>query len=147
MWELSPGPRPIHISFDANGLQDAGLPADIWQDPAWVRLEPAVAPLGSEYMFRGWSEYSGTKDPEYQVGHPYYFDRDTVLYAIWDKQDTVTLTFRDSLADSVSGIPDPITIVPSMSKYVRIPSQIPQKSGRAFTGWNTARDGNGTKYS
>lgn len=146
VWELSPGPRPIHISFDANGLQDAGLPADIWQDPAWVRLEPAVAPLGSEYMFRGWSEYSGTKDPEYQVGHPYYFDRDTVLYAIWDKQDTVTLTFRDSLADSVSGIPDPITIVPSMSKYVRIPSQIPQKSGRAFTGWNTARDGNGTKY-
>jgi len=146
VWELSPGPRPIHIAFDANGLQDAGLPADIWQDPAWVRLEPAVAPLGSEYMFRGWSEYSGTKDPEYQTGHPYYFDRDTVLYAIWDKQDTVTLTFRDSLADSVSGIPDPITIVPSMSKYVRIPSQIPQKSGRAFTGWNTARDGNGTKY-
>ena len=146
LWELSPGPRPIHIAFDANGLQDAGLPADIWQDPAWVRLEPAVAPLGSEYMFRGWSKYSGTKDPEYRTGHPYYFDRDTVLYAIWDKQETVTLTFQDSLTDSVSGIPDPITIVPSESKYVRIPSQIPQKSGRVFAGWNTAKDGKGTKY-
>ena len=30
LWDLSPVPEPIHISFSANGLQDAVLPADIW---------------------------------------------------------------------------------------------------------------------
>lgn len=67
-------------------------------------------------------------------------------YAIWEKQETVTLTFRDSLPDSASGIPDPITINPTMPRDVRIPGQIPQKSGRQFIGWNTAQDGSGTDY-
>ena len=34
----------------------------------------------------------------------------------------------------------------TLSLDVQIPSNIPQKSGRVFTGWNTARDGSGTNY-
>ncbi|MBR0266593.1 MAG: InlB B-repeat-containing protein [Clostridia bacterium] len=147
LWNLSPVPEPIHISFNANGVQDAVVPADIWTEMGtWLQLEPAYAPLGSPLAFLGWSEDPGVKDPEYQAGRSYYFYRDTQLFAIWDKQDSVTLTFLDSLPDASSDIPNPITIYPSISPYVHIPDQIPQKSGRVFTGWNTKKDGSGTAY-
>ena len=147
LWNLSPVPEPIHISFNANGVQDAVVPADIWTEMGtWLQLEPAYAPLGSPLAFLGWSEDPGVKDPEYQAGRSYYFYRDTQLFAIWDKQDSVTLTFLDSLPGASSDIPNPITIYPSISPYVHIPDQIPQKSGRVFTGWNTKKDGSGTAY-
>ena len=147
MWDLSPVKRPVHVSFDANGLQGASLPPDAWfERGTWLQLKAAGAPYGSSYAFRGWSETPDAAEPEYIAGRSYYFGRDTVLYAIWDGLDSLTLTFRDSLPDAASGIPAPITIIPSMSRNVRIPSQIPQKSGRVFTGWNTAENGSGTDY-
>ena len=147
LWDLSPVPQPIHISFEPNGGQGAGLPPDVWLERGtWMQLKTAVAPAGSAYTFRGWSEDPGAEDPEYLPGTSYYFFRDTVLYAVWDNLDTVTLTFLDSLPDPVSEMPAPISIVPSMSRDVRIPSQFPEKSGRIFTGWNTAGDGSGTTY-
>ena len=146
VWQPNP-PRQIHITFKHNGLYDASLPPDFWMDAkTWVQLGYAVPPTGSGYTFLGWDEYMGATEPTYLAGHSYVFKWDMELYAIWSKQETVTLTFQDSLADSATGIPDPITIVPSMSPYVRIPSQIPQKSGRVFTGWNTAKGGTGTQY-
>ncbi len=147
LWELDPVKEPIYISFDANGLEGAQLPADFaTKRGVWVKLREAVAPMGSEYVFTGWSKNKGAEKPEYEADHYYSFNEDTKLYAIWEKQDTVTLTFKDSLPDEASGIPDPITIIPSMSRDVMIPSQIPQKGGRIFTSWNTAKDGSGNAY-
>ena len=147
LWDLSPVPEPIHISFDANGVQDAALPADAWfETGTWMQLEPAYAPVGSALTFLGWSEDPDAEEPEYQAGQSYYFFRDTQLFAVWDKLDSLTLTFRDSLPGAASGIPEPITVLPSMSPYVHIPDQIPEKSGRVFTGWNTKKDGSGTGY-
>ena len=147
LWNLSPVPEPIHISFDANGVEKAKLPADAWFEMGtWLQLEPAFAPVGSPLTFLGWSEDPGAEEPEFKAGRSYYFYRDTHLFAIWDKLDSMTLTFLDSLPDASSGIPKPITILPSMSPYVHIPDQIPQKSGRVFTGWNTQKDGSGTRY-
>ena len=147
LWDLSPVPRPVHVAFDANGLANVDLPADVWLERgSWLQLSPAVAPLGSAYVFRGWSEKRGSKEPEYKAGKSYRFDRDVKLYAIWKKQKMTTLTFKDSLPGSASGIPNPITIVPTMSSNVQIPSVIPQKGGMQFTGWNTKKDGSGTRY-
>jgi hypothetical protein len=88
----------------------------------------------------------GSKEPEFHAGKSYRFDHDVKLYAVWEKQELTTLTFKDSLPGGASGIPQPIVIVPSMSRYVRIPSAIPRKSGRQFTGWNTKKDGSGRTY-
>ncbi|MBP5725748.1 MAG: InlB B-repeat-containing protein, partial [Clostridia bacterium] len=147
VWNLSPVPEPIHISFSANGLKDAAVPADEWfEQGTWLQLEPAYAPTGSPLTFLGWSENKSAKEPEFLAGQSYYFYRDTQLFAVWGKMESVTLTFRDSLPGAASGIPDPITIYPSMSPYVRIPDQVPEKSGRVFAGWNTKEDGSGTAY-
>ena len=147
VWNLSPVPQPIHIAFEANGGDEAGIPADVWMEQGgWLQLAEAYAPFGSQYTFVGWSEDPGSKNPEFRAGNSYYFYKDTTLYAIWDKLETLTLQFRDSLPDEASDMPSPITIWPSMSQDVQIPSTIPEKSGRVFTGWNTAEDGSGTDY-
>ena len=147
LWNLDPAQRPVHISFKANGAEGAAIPPDVWMErDSWYQLPYAVAPLGSAYAFRGWSENPDATDPEYLAGNTYYFSQNITLYAIWGQLGTVTLTFRDSLPGDASGIPDPISIVPSMSRNVRIPDTIPQKSGRVFTGWNTEKDGKGTYY-
>ena len=147
IWDLSPIPQPIHISFERNGLQEAVLPPDVWfEQGSWLQLRPAEPAYGSAWSFAGWSENPRAETPEFPAGRSYYFYKDTVLYAIWNKADTVTLTFRDPLPDPVKGLPDPITILPSMSREVKIPSGIPEKSGRVFTGWNTAKDGSGRQF-
>ena len=147
VWNLSPVPQPIHIAFESNGAEGATLPPDIWmEENHWVQLGHAVPPLGSTYTFLGWSEDPGAEDPEFLAGESYFFYKDVTLYAIWENLELITLTFRDSLPDESSGIPDPMTVLPSMSRYVRIPSEIPQKSGRVFTGWNTTQNGSGESY-
>jgi len=147
LWDLSPVPEPICVSFDANGVRDCVLPADAWfEQGTWMELAPAEPPVGSVYNFLGWSEDPASADPEFRAGQSYYFYKNTALYAVWDNLETLTLTFRDSLPDEASGIPNPIVIRPSMSRYVRIPDQIPQKDGRAFTGWNSSSDGTGARY-
>ena len=147
VWDLSPVPQPIHISFEANGAEGAELPPDVWMEQnSWYQMPYAVAPVGKAYAFKGWSEDPGNADPEFKAGKSYYFYKDTTLYAIWDDKDVMTLSLLDSLPGSASNMPKQIVIMPSMSRYVKIPGQIPEKSGRVFTGWNTERHGHGTKY-
>jgi hypothetical protein len=147
IWNLSPVPQPIHIAFESNGAEGATLPPDIWmEENNWVQIGHAVPPLGSTYTFLGWSEDPAAEEPEILAGESYFFYKSTTLYAIWENLESMTLTFMDSLPDGAEGIPAPITVLPSMSRYVRIPSQLPQKSGRIFTGWNTNRNGGGEHY-
>ena len=147
LWNLSPVQRPIHVSFDNNGVKDAALPADLWfAMGSWAQLTHATAPMGSPYSFLGWSEDPNSTDPEFKAGKSYHFYRDVKLYAIWTQHETVTLTFKDSLPDDAKGIPDPITITTNVSPNVQIPDSIPEKSGRSFIGWNTEQDGSGTFY-
>ena len=86
VWNLSPVPQPVHVTFDANGLARADLPEDVWlEQGGWLQLSAAIAPLGSGYSFLGWSEKSSSKEPEYLAGRSYPFDRNTKLYAVWKK--------------------------------------------------------------
>ena len=146
MWELDPATKPVHITFDANGVKSAEMPADIWMEKGgWYQLKYAVAPIGSAYTFKGWSKKPDSKNPEYLPDKSYCFNSDITLYAIWG-YTTRTLAFADTQSGDASDMPEAITIAPSMSPNVRIPDQIPQKSGRVFSEWNTKEDGSGTAY-
>jgi uncharacterized repeat protein (TIGR02543 family)/LPXTG-motif cell wall-anchored protein len=148
VWEFPPVERPVEIRFDANGADGAEVPRRKWIEPySWLQLKAAIPPIGGEYTFLGWDRNPNVRTPSFLAGDSYQFSEDTVLYAIWAKgQDTATLAYKDSLEGTVSGLPDPITINPSMSPYVRIPDNIPQKVGMVFTGWNTEKDGSGEGY-
>ena len=84
VWQISPVRRPIHISYDANGLEGASLPPHFWIIHAgWAQVGWAIAPLGGAHAFLGWSEKPDATKPEYKPGKAYYFDQDTKLYAVW----------------------------------------------------------------
>ena len=110
LWNLSPVPEPIHIAFDANGLQGAGLPRDIWLGRAgWTAVGLASPPLGSNYYFRGWSKNPKAEEAEYLPGRHYFFNENTTLYAIWTLSldpigtpITVTFNANGGKPDSVS---------------------------------------------
>lgn len=147
VWDLSPVPKPINVSFDANGVDKAELPADLWfEQGTWATLAPAIPPLNGSYVFVGWSEDPKATVPEFKAGTSYRFYKTVKLYAIWKEQKKVTLTFADSLSDEVSNMPDPITIQTNVSPNVKIPDTIPKKPGRKFVGWNTKKDRTGTTY-
>ena len=147
VWDLSPVPKPINVSFDANGVDKAELPADLWfEQGTWATLAPAIPPLNGSYVFVGWSEDPKATVPEFKAGTSYRFYKTVKLYAIWTEQKKVTLTFADSLSDEVSNMPDPITIQTNVSPNVKIPDTIPKKPGRKFVGWNTKKDRTGTTY-
>ena len=147
VWDLSPVPKPINVSFDANGVDKAELPADLWfEQGTWATLAPAIPPLNGSYVFVGWSEDPKATVPEFKAGKSYRFYKTVKLYAIWKEQKKVTLTFADSLSDEVSNMPDPITIQTNVSPNVKIPDTIPKKPGRKFVGWNTKKDRTGTTY-
>ena len=147
VWDFSPVPKPINVSFDANGVDKAKLPADLWfEQGTWATLAPAIPPLNGSYVFVGWSEDPKATVPEFKAGTSYRFYKTVKLYAIWTEQKKVTLTFADSLSDEVSNMPDPITIQTNVSPNVKIPDTIPKKPGRKFVGWNTKKDRTGTTY-
>ena len=147
LWNISPIEKPITVTYYANGLKSAIIPEKVSLEKAsWLKLDVAQAPLGSKYIFLGWDEKPSAKVPSYEAGVSYYFEKDTKLYAIWTEVSSKTLTFKDSLSDPSTGIPSPIKVIPSESPKVKIPAQIPQKSGRTFVSWNTAKDGSGISY-
>lgn len=118
-------------NYDGTVLQSS--PVKYGELPVYSGATPVKPPeAGQSYFFAGWA-------PEIvKVTEPALY---TAVFV-----PAVTLTFRDPLPDGASGIPDPMTINPSISRDVLIPDDIPQKSGRIFTGWNTAGDGSGTPY-
>lgn len=148
VWKFPPTKPPVEIRYDANGVAGAEVPEKTWVMPyTWIELGDALPPFGGKDRFLGWNTDPNARVPAYKAGEFAQFGEDTVLYAVWmNWDDKVTLDFKDSLTGPVSGLPEAISFIPSMSPIVEIPDDIPQKAGMAFTGWNTAADGSGEGY-
>ena len=147
-WEIAG--NSWYVIYDANGGTKAPMAQIIprGQDAVLTTEKPESGSMA----FMGWATDPETTAAEYQPGDTLKYDSGksyVVLYALWQlnpPEKPWVLTFLDSLTDAASGIPAPMSIDPSISTEVRIPSQIPEKSGRVFTGWNTAQDGSGKDY-
>lgn len=143
LWELDPPKEPIRIAYDANGVQAAGLPRDIWlAHAAWAQVGWASPPLGSNYYFKGWSIDPKAGKAEYQPGRHYYFGKNTTLYAVWSVspepfgQVTITFNANGGKPDSVS----PPKIEPRKT-WFRLRASDPEWDAQHdFLGWATEPD-------
>ena len=165
------GKRAITTLFEdsVKALEEKGYSAGYIRDArrhydalkVWIRplrnaimpilLSTAGEPLSIEDMVRNVSllaKNGGLVAPSHYVQMDLAWAKARRAKGLWDHshEPALTLMFLDSLPDAATGIPEPITIQPSVSRDVRIPDNVPEKSGRVFTGWNTARDGSGTNY-
>ena len=145
LWSFNPVNPPIRIHFDMNGGPQDRAPMDKWIDPgSWLTIPVRPVIRWDEvHVFQGWSEDPNATSPTYAVGQSYRFTESTTLYAVWKLLPVCTLSFADAAGGDPANMPEPILFVPSVSPRVSVPDTIPTKSGRHFTGWNTAPDGTG----
>lgn len=92
------------------------------------------------YKFVGWSENKEGKGERYQVGSIYIPNKDTKLYAIWDK-NVSKIRFNNN---GGGGIMQEITV--SKGEITKLPENEFIKEGYNFIKWNTKADGTGEDY-
>ncbi len=148
VWYQTPVTSPVHITFDLNGAPEGEKPEDVWVKPGNLFTLSEITPEWDEgHLFRGWSVYPWAKDGEYHPGKAASFSEDTVLYAVWHELQRCEVRFVDTGSGGALEMPDTIYFYPETTPTVQLPDDVPEKTGRIFTGWNTAGDGSGTMYS
>jgi len=120
-------PSDITITSPATTVDEAGtMPAD---------------PTRTGYKFLGWfTQRNG--------GELFYGDtvvtKDITVYAQWTDQRSFVVTFHGNGA-TVQANPQVMTVQHPGNTISALPSQ-PARTGYTFNGWNTVRDGSGTKF-
>lgn len=120
-------------------------------DEATGEMEPQIFTLGYNsllnenqfsrpgYRFKEWNtapDGSGTRHASYATPQ---FNRDTTLYAVWQKTNTVTF-----IANGGEGEMEPVVV--DQNDYIYLPQCGFIKQDWSLDSWNTAPDGSGTKY-
>ncbi len=94
------------------------------------------------YTFKGWEDQRGW-GVRYSAGDLYYAEKNTTLYAVWEK-NKVTVTYS---ANGGSGSVDPVTVEVGETVTVDGTSSSLSREGYTFLGWGTSPDGTGTVIS
>ena len=76
-------PASFTLTYNANG--GSGAPAA--QTGSGSITLSAVKPVRSGYIFKGWAQSSSATSAQYQPGETYNLAANTVLYAVWEKEE------------------------------------------------------------
>ena len=120
-------------------------------DDATGEMEPQIFTLGMSsllnenqftrpgYRFKEWNTEPDGSGNRYVGYATPQFNRDTTLYAVWQK--TCTVSF---VANGGEGEMEPLTV--DQNSYIYLPQCGFVKQDWSLDSWNTAPDGSGTKY-
>lgn len=138
MFTVGGGTLPSYtVSFDANG---GSVSPTTKTFEIGTRLTGMPTPTRTGYIFRGWAmdkidpDSNGVSVTTIVVDGEWTFDKDTTLYALWEKE-TYTVTFNAN-GGSVS---QTFKIITTGSTYGALPT--PTRSGYTFEGWYTSPSG------
>lgn len=128
------------VTFDPNGGSVSPSSKTLTMGTALTNMP---TPIRSDYIFRGWAmdkidpDGNGVNVTTIIADGVWTFDKDTTLYAFWEKtvSPTYTVTF-DPNGGSVSQNSKTVTYG---SNYGTLPT--PSRNGYTFDGWYTSADG------
>jgi len=126
------------IKFDANGGQGTMFPQWVIKDVESTLKQNKFS--RDEYYFIGWNTEPDGTGTSYSDSATATFENDTTLYAQWYKE-VVKITFD---ANGGGGLMFPQWVQKDIATALK-PNTYNWK-GHYFTGWNTQKDGSGTKY-
>ncbi|MCD7947824.1 MAG: S-layer homology domain-containing protein, partial [Oscillospiraceae bacterium] len=132
------------VTYDANGGTGS------YQDPAvqqgtvyTVRSNTDTAISRTDYVFTGWNTTADGSGTAYQAGATLTLDDDMTLYAQWSL-NIRTVTYN---ANGGSGSYAESGLVIGSTYAVKSNTETGiSRTGYTFTGWNTEKDGSGTRY-
>ena len=130
-------PATYTVSYDANGGSGAPQSQTKVEDVS-LTLSSTV-PTRTGYTFLGWATSKTATSSEYHAGGSYTSNAGVTLFAVW-KANTYTLSY-----DANGGSEAPASQTGTYGSSISISTEKPTKVGYTFTGWNTKRDGTGTK--
>ena len=125
------------LSYNANG--GSGAPST--QTGSTSYTISSTKPVRSGYKFLGWSESSSATVASYTSGDRIKLNRDTTLYAVWQKE---SVTSYKLMYDANGGSGAPATQTGSTS-YI-ISSVEPVRSGYNFLGWSENRSATAASF-
>jgi len=136
----------FNASFDGNGHTSGTAPSSItFGKNEFITIPSQNTLLKTNYIFEGWNTHKNGNGTTYSVGQLVNLGNgNTNLYAKWTLIQTYSVTFNGN--GNTSGSP-PINATWTTGQNVALPSQNTlQKTGFAFSGWNTNSAGTGTTY-
>ena len=105
---------------------------------------PTTVPTRDKHNFLGWAETLTATEPVYDPGETILIDRNTTLYAVWERNALYTLYFNGTGASDAPAAQtaEAVDGVASMT----IPNQTPTRSRYSFVGWATTRYGSASFF-
>ncbi len=106
----------------------------------------SIVPERTGYAFAGWSTAPEGSGVTYAAGSLLIIGAaDLTLYAQWTTGPTYTILYDGNVDGELIGVPTASTGYVSGTEVV-LSSIVPERTGYAFAGWNTAPDGTGVVY-
>lgn len=130
------------LTFDTKGGSEIDAVSGSSADGFYEFEIPSEPPVRDGFVFMGWATADDPSEAVYQPGDVIsVIDADTVLYAVWQSEDTVfTLSF--DVGEGASGAPQTIIEIGEGTTHsFRIPSETPMMEGFEFLGWSTSYGG------
>ena len=130
------------LTFDTKGGSEIDPISDSSADGYCEFGIPSEPPVRDGFVFMGWALADNPSEAVYQPGDSITVtDADTVLYAVWQSEDTVfTLSF-----DVGEGAEDTLETIIEVGEGIvhsfLIPSEVPSMEGYEFLGWSVSFGG------
>ena len=126
------------ITYNANGGKNAP-DSQIKEYGSLIYLSNSV-PTRENYNFTGWWTRADGTGTKYNPGDIYNTNAHLDLYAGW-QGDRYTVSFNANGGENA-----PKSVTKYYGTPITLPSDVPERTGFDFTGWNTKQDGTGTAF-
>lgn len=128
----------IVLTYDANG----GVNAPAADDSGVTEGSEATFTVSSQeptregFVFKGWSNTSGTNSVDYVSGNQIVTTTDKTIYAVWEEEvvDTIVLTYDANGGTNAPTADDSGKPIGESAEFT-VSSQIPTWDGHKFLGW------------
>ena len=136
------------LTYDANGGTGT-VPEDTnnYAKGTYAQVVSGSGLTREGMIFLGWSTKQTADSPAYYPGGSVKINDNTTLYAVWGTPTgKAAITYHSNFGNDQTRKSEdkPINSLITVEGYGNL--NLPSRTGYEFTGWNTARDGNGTAY-